>query len=528
MRFAYVLFCCSSGSASILPHLLPDLNRRANPASTKPQDLVVPASAKAFNSIALPKASQKLRQANKPTAVLRSTQVASSPSTPKPSQASGAITTSKQLTGSGSAITAKSPSDSGSTRQPTGSTPTTKALKASGSANPTAKGFVQKSLSSRSQAEYLDHELDNRSAKFFDELYSKPWGMIDEDLATSHQQSRLVAPRSPSQLLTIAPLNTVWQGFPNGFGQWDSLHMDMVVRAWNAAKDMTTHVVKSMEAITPGSPGFQLFQEQNPICKTTKAATAEYFNCYRTFIALSNLAYGQLFGADPENINTVLQRWQSLQNNLELLNANNRNNHPLYLSMSTVVMNSETGLDECRNGAQAFSISVELVKEFQGAPGVQPPTGAILLNFCDPFFHLDRMEDKLNKLLTDQAANKATICNIDNLDSAARVMLHEQTHFPWTIDTNFNGVPPDRRGFMPVIRYNTAETGLQRLSTKYFGSRNADTYAWQGVSVLSPCQGVTYTGVNHHPDSCTDVYPKSQTKKWVQYQWNNYPLGQNN
>ncbi|MCJ1422106.1 hypothetical protein MMC32_008476 [Xylographa parallela] len=410
--------------------------------------------------------------------------------------------------------------------------PTTTApnsIKVSNSVTTPTSGFVQKALSQGNHVRGLNLELGNYSADIFGEAYVGPQKYSNQSLAYSPPPHEHLLARGDTYL-TASPASTQWQNFPNGYGQWDDQHKDMVIRAWNIAKIMTAAVLASMQAIGSGSPNYQLFTETNPICKNTKAATAEFYNCYRTFIAQSNLAYGQLFGADPENIGLITQNWKSLHDNLEVQNAPNRGNQLLYLSMSSVVTNIGTGQDECAGGTIAFVIPIKYVKEMQG-PGVQPPIGATIMNFCDPFFKLPRMEELLSKLVSDRAGNQAQICNIDNLDSSAQVMLHEMTHLPWTINTNLNGKPTDRRGFMTVISYNTAQSGLQRMSTKSFGSQNADSYAWQGVyhyfNNLDLCQGVTFTGGNSNPSGCTDVYPKSQQSKWVNYQWNNYPTGNN-
>jgi hypothetical protein len=68
--------------------------------------------------------------------------------------------------------------------------------------------------------------------------------------------------------------------------------------------------VSSLEDIAPGSPNYQLFQSQtvvvDGVCQAFKTdatrMTNQYLLCYRTFIAAHNLAYGQLFAADPENV----------------------------------------------------------------------------------------------------------------------------------------------------------------------------------------------------------------------------------
>lgn len=73
---------------------------------------------------------------------------------------------------------------------------------------------------------------------------------------------------------------------------------------------LAKEAVSSLEAVQPGSPNYQLFESEtvvvDGVCQAMKSdptrMTNQYLLCYRTFIAASNLAYGQLFAADPLNI----------------------------------------------------------------------------------------------------------------------------------------------------------------------------------------------------------------------------------
>ena len=60
-----------------------------------------------------------------------------------------------------------------------------------------------------------------------------------------------------------------------------------------------------MDEIVPGTDlwdsAAQLSNELKSECGGFKSS-AEKNNCYRTFLASVNPAYGQLFGADPENV----------------------------------------------------------------------------------------------------------------------------------------------------------------------------------------------------------------------------------
>jgi hypothetical protein len=91
---------------------------------------------------------------------------------------------------------------------------------------------------------------------------------------------------------------------------YNDLFRDVVVKAWNLAMVLAKEAISSLEAVQPGSPNYQLFESQtvvvDGICKAMKTdqtrMTSQYLLCYRSFIAARNLAYGQLFGADPEGI----------------------------------------------------------------------------------------------------------------------------------------------------------------------------------------------------------------------------------
>ncbi|KAI9752611.1 MAG: hypothetical protein M4579_005559 [Chaenotheca gracillima] len=328
-------------------------------------------------------------------------------------------------------------------------------------------------------------------------------------------------------LQTDAPAGTRWQAYP--YYQWDDAHKDFVVNAWNGAMAMAKAAADALDNIAPGSPSYQLFVENSPLCKGTKKSTAEFNNCIRRFIANSNVAYGQLFGADPENLE--LRNFHKIIDNVENLQADQRDGEELLLTVAAEVTDKDSGVNQCDGGTQAFVIHVTQIKQFIDVGGVQPPQNAWVLNFCPPFFQMDRMEVKLSELVADANGKKGDVCNLDNLDTTSRVMLHEWTHLPWTLNTNANGKPKDIRGYMEVTSYGTDGAGQganQRMHTKSFSSQNADSYAWMGVyqyfNSLNYCQGIKYTG--QYALDCTDVWPSSKDK-WVKNDWNNYPTGNN-
>lgn len=76
------------------------------------------------------------------------------------------------------------------------------------------------------------------------------------------------------------------------------------MKAWRAAKDLTKHAKNSLTAIAPGSEEYQRATQLIPECVPNRKGQAE-FNIYvRHYIAGKNLAYTQLFGANPEMIST--------------------------------------------------------------------------------------------------------------------------------------------------------------------------------------------------------------------------------
>ena len=75
-------------------------------------------------------------------------------------------------------------------------------------------------------------------------------------------------------------------------------------------------------------------------------------------------------------------------------------------------------------------MGISEVKEFQQPPNnVHPPNNAYILNFCDAFFKMDRMETQLDRLQNskDLAQDQRDICNLEKLESTALIVLHEWT-----------------------------------------------------------------------------------------------------
>lgn len=76
-------------------------------------------------------------------------------------------------------------------------------------------------------------------------------------------------------------------------------------------------------------------------------------------------------------------------------------------------------------------LASELVALYKYGGVGQPPDGSYVIHFCPPFWITERMENQLYRL---QVAGKDAlpkvqreVCNLANLDSTARIMLHEVT-----------------------------------------------------------------------------------------------------
>ena len=90
-------------------------------------------------------------------------------------------------------------------------------------------------------------------------------------------------------------------------------YSDVVVKAWKSALDLATRASGNLLSVMEGSASYKAFWDttiaeckfaylkKNP-SEMTAASKKQMLNCYRHFLAAHNLAYGQYFGADPENI----------------------------------------------------------------------------------------------------------------------------------------------------------------------------------------------------------------------------------
>lgn len=224
----------------------------------------------------------------------------------------------------------------------------------------------------------------------------------------------------------------------------------------------------------------------------------------RQWIALSEPAYTQYFGAHIDSVGTLRDNYQKILTGISKQDAAGRNNHPIYLTAMAEARTTDNE-DQCvgkqaGEKAQAFVIQAkhmqwlaDLKKQTSAPPGQMPPDDAWVMNFCEAFFTTADMTAKLDGLQEDH--NKAKdICNLKNLDSTARVILHEWTHLDFTLNTNADGPPNLRRdwvGCNQAASYAVTgpKSGNQPSQFKSFTSKNADSYAWYSVSFAPryPC-----------------------------------------
>ncbi|KUJ12546.1 uncharacterized protein LY89DRAFT_738322 [Mollisia scopiformis] len=151
------------------------------------------------------------------------------------------------------------------------------------------------------------------------------------------------------------------------------------------------------------------------------------------------------------------------------------------------------------------------------------PQNAQMLHFCPAFFDI-------NQLGRMEFQTEESSFSLDKLDSTARCLLHELTHLPWTLNTNLNDEPKDKRGWFEVITFAVdvdKQSSAQTPNTKTFRALNADNYAWMAIynyfNSLDKCAGIRYTGENQGPSTCNaDVWPQDALKP-VKTTWNSWP-----
>ena len=145
------------------------------------------------------------------------------------------------------------------------------------------------------------------------------------------------------------------------------------MKAWRNAKALAEAAAQSLERIAPGSPTFQLAMENIPKCKETKKGTDEFRNCMRIWIAGNHIAYTQLFGANPQFVTTgmfnratpvafnlmrslvVTENFRKIVNDVDRLDAANRDNQQIYLTASNRVTDISNGGDVCHGGTYGKS-----------------------------------------------------------------------------------------------------------------------------------------------------------------------------
>lgn len=153
-----------------------------------------------------------------------------------------------------------------------------------------------------------------------------------------------------------------------------------MVKAWRNAKALAAAAKASLDDLIPGnSPSAQIHLETAQ-CVGDKNSRP-YLNCLRMAIARSNPAYTQLFGADPENIGlsksthyatsvtsfltnipVVSQNLGKLLDNVEKVNADQRNNQLLYFTHGNDGTDDKFNVNNCDGGTYGTSALVSSSK----------------------------------------------------------------------------------------------------------------------------------------------------------------------
>ncbi|CAO2653741.1 Nn.00g031520.m01.CDS01 [Neocucurbitaria sp. VM-36] len=330
--------------------------------------------------------------------------------------------------------------------------------------------------------------------------------------------------------------------------QWDQTYknspdMERVNAAWAMAWELVDSAINQLKKLEDdvveyeNSPSGHL--EPNGLPRAPGSRNL----AVRRYIALSDPAYTQMFGADRNSIGLI-------HNTLPKQDAGGRNNNLIYLTAIKKDAKQIDGTDGCKGKeggkAQAFAAPVSGMKWWEemtntvpkwrekGAVAA-PPEDAWSINFCEGFFEAQDLTTQLQKL--KDGADKSEICNLENLDSTARIVVHEWTHFPFTLWTNkwdaSKVLKGDHVGWKQVASRSTksSKRGHQPTNVGTYSSLNADSYAWFAVygymNHLDGCAGVHW---NRNPlytaaECQIDVWPPSEKKKQVKNNWACYVPG---
>ncbi|KAH7068315.1 hypothetical protein BKA63DRAFT_570423 [Paraphoma chrysanthemicola] len=352
--------------------------------------------------------------------------------------------------------------------------------------------------------------------------------------------------------------------------QWDQDHANSVDKsrvktAWTMSLDLIDKAIsqltslESRTAAYENSPGMVFDQAGIP------KDVGQRKLALRRFIAQVDPAYTQMFAADRSTIGLIHNNFKKVRNGITNKDAEGRNNNLIYLTAmkknARQIKMKENAwgvepwkLDAC-NGhnendppAQAFVAPINTMQwyvDMQAEPAKwdtpgaapPPPKDALVINFCNDFFAARDLTAQLQRL-RDGEPNQ-NICNLAELDTTERILIHEMTHPIFTLNTNSNPAIFDITGFVTVAKGSIEQSSAKSLqrAKQYQAARVANTisltaesYAWYAIysymNNLDACAGVIW---NANPlytagQCAADVWPPN-VNKIVKNNWRCYVAG---
>ncbi|MCJ1474522.1 hypothetical protein MMC13_003180 [Lambiella insularis] len=212
----------------------------------------------------------------------------------------------------------------------------------------------------------------------------------------------------------------------------------------------------------------------------------------RKWVGLNNFAYTQMFGADdnPDHAQAVADVFQTILDKIQTQTADGRNNKRLHIMCRETFMTKPTvqggkADDQCASTSSskaAFAFTVGLDQAID-------PDIVAMYPRPDPAEFIDAKA----ALASKDKSKLSQICNLNQMQNTAQIMIHEWTHLPWIKNTNSNTNIKEVYGFVATSKKATLSSGKPDFA---FASLNAESYAWFAVynhwNSLDVATGITY------------------------------------
>ncbi|KAF1834397.1 hypothetical protein BDW02DRAFT_621462 [Decorospora gaudefroyi] len=334
--------------------------------------------------------------------------------------------------------------------------------------------------------------------------------------------------------------------------QWDQTHdghtdRKRVKAAWAMARELIESAKRQLKDLETSVDKFANSPYANQRPDGLPLSGSEVQLEIRKYIARYDPAYTQIFAADQHSIGFIHNNFAKVLDGVTKQDAEGRDNMEIYLTAikSEAYPVDAPTEDLClgKEGrlTQAFVIQAKSTlwwKKMVDTVGkeVSIPEDSWTINFCQGFFDTADMTAKLNEL--ENGGNQQDVCNLANIDSTARVLVHEWTHFPFTLNTNEKKVGQSAelqddwvgydkaasRSFVSTGRKGDKKKLSQVTKVDAYSGKNADSYAWFAVygymNNLDGCAGVHWTDAALYTasDCRADVWPPGE-KKFVKNNW---------